>query len=230
MSQIKITDTWLREKVSIVDKFLLEKLEAQEIPEHQFSKRFERKMKKLIRAERHSENYRKVMAFGKKAAVFFAVLLFSGFAVTMSVEANRHKLVEVIETVYSTHILQNFIVSDEAGAFVAKEASYIPDGYELIERTIGKNYTEYLYKDSAGKRIRLNSDLLNGSTAIAIDSKHIVDTGITIKGNEIKMVERKNGQIVVIWTEGNISYRLNTDILPADEVIKIADSLKAIEK
>lgn len=79
---MKITDSQLYKYVPKAEKLWLSWLPTdEEIPEHIFSKRFERKMKRLIRNQRRTPRIRKIFLTAKRitaAVLVLTMLSFSG--------------------------------------------------------------------------------------------------------------------------------------------------------
>ena len=85
---MKITDSQLYKYVPKAEKLWLSWLPTdEEIPEHIFSKRFERKMKRLIRNQRRTPRIRKIFLTAKRITAAVLVLTMLSFSGLMTVEA-----------------------------------------------------------------------------------------------------------------------------------------------
>jgi hypothetical protein len=138
---INFTDDMLREAVVRADIRELEALSADYEIEHEFSKRFERRMKKLVRRSK-TGNQAGGAVFLRRRAVALAAAIVILLATAMSVSAVRAAVFEFITEVYEkfTHIFFNESrsSSDSAGEFIVRRPSFIPEGFELVnEKTTG---------------------------------------------------------------------------------------------
>ena len=98
---MEITEEMLYKYAPAAEKLWLGSLPPDDqIPEHQFSQRFERKMKKLIRYQRHSHSMRQFMRIARQTAVVILVVVSLSFSCLMTVEAYRAKFIEVVTEVF----------------------------------------------------------------------------------------------------------------------------------
>jgi hypothetical protein len=148
-----ITDAMLREAAAEAERFMLAHLPEVQEP-HVFSKRFERKMQKLISRMKHPIRYQ-VKRY--VAAILLAVILLFGtiFAVSLEVRAT------VIGWVRST-FLEFFQYSndDTSKPVIAEyELTIIPEGYRqlnIIDKEDGKTY---LYVNNDGRKKKIGNEL-----------------------------------------------------------------------
>ncbi|MBO5082330.1 MAG: DUF4367 domain-containing protein [Lachnospiraceae bacterium] len=155
MKQMEVTDELLYQYMPIADEMDLDALEA-EIADEEIvlSKKFERRMKRLMWKEEHKW----VAGFGKfmaKVAVVLLCVLGVSLAVTMSVDAYRSKFFQTVQEIWEDSVVHTYDIGEEGQEFVPHEPSYIPEGYEEVrrietDRTLNieyqKDYT-YLYWD-----------------------------------------------------------------------------------
>lgn len=134
MKQMEVTDELLYQYMPIADEMDLDALEA-EIADEEIvlSKKFERRMKRLMWKEEHKW----VAGFGKfmaKVAVVLLCVLGVSLAVTMSVDAYRSKFFQTVQEIWEDSVVHTYDVGEEGQEFVPHEPSYIPEGYEEVER------------------------------------------------------------------------------------------------
>lgn len=132
-----ITDAMLREAAAEAERFMLAHLPEVQEP-HVFSKRFERKMQKLISRMKHPIRYQ-VMRY--VAAVLLAIITLFGAVLAVSPEARA----TVIGWVKSTFLEYFQYSNDNTDDPVQDEyeLTVVPDGYRqlsVVERTDGKTY------------------------------------------------------------------------------------------
>lgn len=155
MKQMEVTDELLYQYMPIADEMDLDALEA-EIADEEIvlSKKFEKKMKRLMWKEEHKW----VADFGKfmaRVAVVLLCVLGVSLAVTMSVDAYRSKFFQTVQEIWEDSVVHTYDVGEEGQEFVPHEPSYIPEGYEEVrrietDRTLNIEYQKddiYLYWD-----------------------------------------------------------------------------------
>ena len=145
-----ITDAMLREAAAEAERFMLAHLPEVQEP-HVFSKRFERKMQKLISRMKHPVRYQ-VMRY--VAAVLLAIITLFGAVLAVSPEVRA----TVFGWVRST-FLEFFQYSSDKNDILVRddfELSAIPDGYKqlnVIEKTDGKMY---IFVDGSGNILQFS--------------------------------------------------------------------------
>ena len=72
MERVKVTDEWLYKYMPVVDAAIIQELEGRVDTEYEFSRKFERKMKRLIKREAHPW-IGVVQNIIKRVAVFFVL-------------------------------------------------------------------------------------------------------------------------------------------------------------
>lgn len=94
---MEVTDEWLYQYMPVVDNAMIKALEGQVDEDYVFSKRFERKMKKVIRHEAHPmlTGAQQLM---KRVAIFFTGIVCAGLVLTLSVDAYRDKFFMTLKT------------------------------------------------------------------------------------------------------------------------------------
>ena len=90
---MQITDDMLYQHAPEVRDLWLSTLPSDaDIPEHKFSRRFERKMKRLIREQRRSPQVNRVIRGLRRVAAIILVIGILSFSGLMTVEAYREKV------------------------------------------------------------------------------------------------------------------------------------------
>ncbi|ABZ85427.1 hypothetical protein HM1_2918 [Heliomicrobium modesticaldum Ice1] len=221
---INFTDDMLREAVIKADICELEALPADHEIEHEFSKRFERRMRKLVRRSKTGSAAGGVV-FLRRRAVALAAAIVILLATAMSVSAVRAAVFEFITEVYEkfTHIFFNESQSsnDAAGKFIVRRPSFIPEGFELInEKTAGPVLLVYE----------------KGSDYISYSQQRLEDVSMDIntEGAELEELEFKGlpakyysnrGVQNLLWYDDKYMYMVSST-LDRDIVFKIAESVE----
>ena len=93
---MKITDDMLYHHAEAArEKWLSETLPPQ-IPEHKFSGKFDRKMRKLIREQRHSAQFNRHIKLLQRIVAIFLLVCTVSFGGVMTVDAYREKIIETV--------------------------------------------------------------------------------------------------------------------------------------
>ncbi len=222
--KIDFTDEMLREAVVRADIRELEAMPADHEIEHEFSKRFERRMGKLIRRGKTGSPVGAI-AFLRRHMVAFVAAIIILFASAMSVSAVRAAVFEFITEVYEkfTHIFFNESrsSSDSAGEFIVRRPSFIPEGFELVdEKTAGPVLLVYE----------------KGSDYISYSQQRVEDVSMDIntEGAELEELEFKGlpakyysnqGVQNLLWYDDEYLYMVSST-LDRDAVFRIAESVE----
>lgn len=201
-----------------------------EIPEFQCSKSFSRKMRKLIKAQRHSPKTNQILHYTKRAvAVVLAVAVIS-FGGLMTVEAYREKVVEVVVRVFNE--LTDYRFSSEKTEIeeiVLPELSfgYLPGGMCEIENGVaGNNRHRIVYENDVGLFFELTLRPIgtDGDYGTILDTENSEYMTLTIRGNNAYANE-KDGNSSIVWSENNIVYNLYGN-LELTELTAIAEKIR----
>lgn len=222
--KIDFTDEMLREAVVRADIRELEAMPADHEIEHEFSKRFERRMGKLIRRGKTGSPVGAI-AFLRRHMVAFVAAIIILFASAMSVSAVRAAVFEFITEAYEkfTHIFFNESrsSSDSAGEFIVRRPSFIPEGFELVsEKTAGPVLLVYE----------------KGSDYISYRQQRVEDVSMDIntEGAELEELEFKGlpakyysnqGVQNLLWYDDEYLYMVSST-LDRDAVFRIAESVE----
>lgn len=114
MSKTPLSDELLREKITSYEACLLDALPREEDLDYVFSRRFERKMKKLLKQQKAKPAFSPFRGYAKKTAVVFASLLLALFVMTMSVDAYREKAYELVVRIFQDRTSLSFDVEEDA--------------------------------------------------------------------------------------------------------------------
>ena len=98
---MKITEEMLYKSAEKAEELWLDTFPSDdELPKHKFSKRFERKMKKLRQTQRRSPALNRFISISKRIAVIALAILTVSFSCLMCVEAYREKFIQVITEIF----------------------------------------------------------------------------------------------------------------------------------
>jgi hypothetical protein len=218
-----ITDAMLREAAAEAERFMLAHLPEVQEP-HVFSKRFERKMQKLISRMKHPIRYQ-VKRY--VAAILLAVILLFGtiFAVSLEVRAT------VIGWVRST-FLEFFQYSndDTSKPVIAEyELTIIPEGYRqlnIIDKEDGKTY---LYVNNDGVFLDFTYAYAIGSNDYFTNAEDCEQYSAIINGinADIYVSKAVDETSLIVWQDPleNILFHISAKANKA-ELIELAESVQ----
>lgn len=225
MKQMEVTDELLYQYMPIADEMDLDALEA-EIADEEIvlSKKFERRMKRLMWKEEHKW----VAGFGKfmaRVAVVMLCVLGVSLAVTMSVDAYRSKFFQTVQEIWEDSVVHTYDVGEEGQEFVPHEPSYIPEGYEEVKRIEASE--------------TLNIEYQNKDFYLCWDQYKIKDGTWNIMDvdyNEQIIKEIENGYIVVNLYDNDVIrayyekdqyvYVISAESVSIEEICLIFESIK----
>jgi hypothetical protein len=223
--KIDFTDEMLREAVVRADIRELEAMPADHEIEHEFSKRFERRMGKLVRRSKTGSPAGGAV-FLRRRAIALAAAIVILLATAMSVSAVRAAVFEFITEAYEkfTHIFfeESQSSSDATGEFIVCRPSFIPEGFELVsEKTAGPVLLVY----------EKGSDYISCSQQRLEDvSLHVNTEGAELEELEFKGLPAKyysnRGVQNLLWYDGEYLYMVSST-LDRDTVFRVAESVEA---
>jgi hypothetical protein len=189
---------------------------------------YNKQRKKLVQKRKFRYRYQ---LLSKRVAIFIAITLVGMFVTTMSVEAFRIKLFNIVTEVTDKYTKVS-IVETENGlesqidwdTYYAPE--YIPEGYTYSN---SENFGEIkiiFYSDTTGKEIQFSQTPVNPE--YQIDTEDAVATDVIINAENGILVE-KEGLLTLIWTTDEKTFHIIGE-MESDEIIKIAESLKYFSK
>lgn len=186
-------------------------------PVVEFSKRHQRKMKKLFDKMRGNSYHH----FTRKTMVVMAA---AALLMTMSVcaFANPEIRAYVLDELQDHAIFQSLFESEEIvdGKI---ECGYVPDGFEVTEEDYGKTHCTIVYGNNDGEHFSIVK-MKNGDE-MGVDNEYTQKSVIQISNAELIIYEKDNGDIRAVWCNENYTYRLDGDI-SYEEVIRIAENVK----
>ncbi|MEG0021191.1 MAG: DUF4367 domain-containing protein [Oscillospiraceae bacterium] len=223
MSKI-IDDAFLYANMQGAEKEMLSDIPQESELSHAFSRRFQRKMKALMKYERRSPAMRVVFRQMKTAAAVFVVVLSLSFGTVMSVEAYRMRFFTFITTAWEE--LTSIVTGSEQNAdhdkLTAIAPTYLPDGYAVSEQKVDRYENTIIYHNESGSEIYYSQDLITQGELI-VDTEGVPLDEMMIENQKVLMLQ-KNGTVQFFWNDTFYAYTL---IGKADvsELTKMAESV-----
>lgn len=200
-----ISEEALRQAAAEASDCLVRSLDEAGIPAHNFSARFERKMRRLIRRTRHPAAYR---ALVRVACAFLAFLLGSGVFLAVNPEA-RAAFFGWVRTQYERLFVYDVANTGEQTELPEYTLGWLPEGYEEVERYSDPKSTRIVYANIIGNKI----DFIYSKTAeihLIPDSNNISSITINDQSAEIYNSQLPNGNNNLIWSskDGTMLFEL----------------------
>ena len=218
-----ITDAMLREAAAEAERFMLAHLPEVQEP-HVFSKRFERKMQKLISRMKHPVRYQ-VMRY--VAAVLLAIITLFGAVLAVSPEARATVIGWVRSTFHEYFEYENDNTDDPIQD--EYELAVVPDGYSLLNEINKANGKMYLYVDDSGNMLQFTYAYGEETDSLYIETELYRQHSGNVHGMlaDIYIAVSENETSVIVWhdrqTEVLFHVFAKSD---QDELIKIAESVR----
>lgn len=206
-----IDDAYLYRHMPAAEMILMNQIPPEDELDHQFSRRFCRKMKALLKYERRTPRERAVYRGMKLAFATLAVILLIVFGSAMTVKAYRFRLVEFIVEVFED--LTSYSVQEEkpdGEAVVPIKLSRAPKGYVIED--VQQNNTQYrvCYRGKSGNRIYFRQCLAN-SFIRYWDTETAQINEKMINGKNVTVIDGV-GEAIIYWTEDKYVYCFAGDV------------------
>ncbi len=203
--------------------------EFENLPPHQFSKKFERKIAKLTRRADHPLFYK--VAY-RAASIILAVLIGSGVWLAFDTSA-RAAFFGWIKEVYETYVVYRFEGGLNDGTEpLDYQITMLPDGYTEFYSGDSEGTVFTVYANEAGEMLKFNYSSKPDETFWFIGVENMTVEKIYINGLAADLIIPldPNDAIVIMWeTEEHTAISLS-GFFTEEELISIAESIEAIEK
>lgn len=193
------------------------------------SKVFEKKMKKLIKAESRPF-YRLTFTKSRKIACIIAAILVIMLS-SLSVGAVRDAFKEFFVKTFSTHYRISYDKKDtkkqkDYPKEIKKvyEFGFVPSDFELVDFSKTDTSVDTTYVN--GDYIIVFSQYTKDAFDVNIDNERLVKSNETINGQEYVVNREKNGELrSLIWDNGEYIFML-TSYASEDDTFKMIDSMR----
>lgn len=232
MSKVEITDELLYKYYPKVEEYLLEQLPKEEEIDYKFSEIFVMKMKKIIKQSNKSQLLTK-FKYPKKIVSIFIVIIVSLFTLTISVEALRVQLFDLVKNVYEKFTLYQYNMKDTSEInenIPNRVPQYIPNGFKEINK-IQEDDSLFLTYSNNYDYITF-SRFEHTDTNVYLDTENANITKIKINGINADYIDKENN-CKIMWQDFESVYILTLESLDSSrvinkkmELIKIAESVR----
>lgn len=215
--------------LTLYQEELLSSLPADdELEDYVFSAKFEKKMKKLIKAQRRPY-YNMTNTISKRVAIIIITTLIALSTMVMSTKAMRDPLVHFIVETYDRFSMLIFDNDNTDTKMNKIEEFYIPQympyGYVLVSQNDYGTVIIYEYQNEDGIILAYEQYTLD-SNNIMIDTENTETQSVKINGFAGIYFYNK-GYHNLLWDDGMYIFNLTVDdSIEKEEVIAIAESVK----
>ena len=228
-----ITDEMLRGSAETACQIYLESIDREfaAAPEHKFSARFERRMKRMIREQKRTPLMNSLISVMKKVAVFFIVLLIGSTVVTVSVEAYRTRFISFVKKITGKTTTYEYRIGDVPylQADLARSVTgYIPETFRVTRlETSARHYYAH-YADGNGHDFSLELTFVDASSTgfVSIDTEDSELKEVYVNENEA-VLNTKDDERQLIWSVNNVLCLLAGNI-EESEMLRIAEAVEII--
>lgn len=196
-----------------------------------YSPAFERKMDRLIRAQR-KPYFPLVNTSFKRAFLAATIAVIMLITMVFSVSALREPVVRFFVEVYETfsQVVLHHEPEDEFPAMLETyyEPTWLPSGYQekVDQRVDAAIFCEWTYMDDNGNALIFKQYTIT-STALLIDTEGTQSEQVTVNGNAALFYSNKDIQHLM-WSDGAYGY-LVSGAVTKEELYRIAESILAVE-
>lgn len=196
-----ITDEMLRNAIEEVDNAILASLPDPSACDHQFSPRFERRMRKVRRRAKHPIAY-KVMR--QAACILLAILILFSSVMVFSPEA-RAAVVNWLKEQFETFYHYFYVGETDAGGNERSEyeLGWIPEGYQYLASHDTENKKTILYADSSGQILQFSYIFGSEDNSVfAKDENYMRETVKISNGyGDVYLSTEPDETNGIVWTE-----------------------------
>jgi len=192
------------------EKFGISDEELEQIPEPEFSRKFEKKMNKLV-AKQKKAYYPLISTTARRVACIFVVI--TVFAVTtLSVDAVREQFTHFFVNIFNDHseikVNTDAMISDITKIDIESIEANIPEGFELVESFDSETSKKREYRD--GEKYILIRITISDSTSLMIDNEqYSYEPYYDENGNEY-MVNKAGSDVQtdIMWVDDCLLYQI----------------------
>ena len=191
------------------------------------SKSFEKKMSKMLKSE-HSLYHKVTLTRGRRilcACIAIIILLLSSLSVTAVREAVANFFIEH----FSNH--NHIVFSTESDvSYPTKvekvyELGYVPEGYELTDKSVMDTSVSYTYSNDGGM-VLFVGQWTKDHFSVSADNERSHLTSEFIDGREYLINTYEDDEIIdMFWDNGEYIFEVLA-YLPKDDVVNLCKSLK----
>ncbi len=230
MEKIKVTDELLAKVLPKLSDEMIKEWEDNADENHQFSKRFERKMKTLIWKEKNAKLIKELSVVGKIAATLFIVIGAAFAFTTMNTQANPQVLFEKIEIELDGATMYIYDEELDNYNFTPYEPTYVPKGYKEVDRSLYDNMLFIKYNNQEGKHISWRQKLVTKGDILGLDAEYDDKVILEYAGENVHIQVYNEGFKGLYYESGNSVFIMTSEDISIEDMYKMIRDMKKIEK
>lgn len=220
-----IDDQQLAQAAAELANAIYESTPASEVPAHQFSTRFEKKIARLIQKTNHPTLYKFL-----RAAACFLLVMTIGFGSIMTVNAEAREFIAGwVKEQYKSFTRYFFSNEAESTESVKYQLGWLPDGCEFVTSFEIDGGETYIYIDDQDMLIQFTYVSGTNNLQAFVSSDGYVKESVLVNGcpSDIYIAKNAEETNTIVWmnADKNVLFIFSGGFT-ADELIKIAESIK----
>lgn len=200
-----------------------------QMPDHKFSRRFERKMKKLIRyGYREPVRYHKVTL--KRLFICITAALIAAVIMAFSVTAVRDFFKNFFMEVFGTHTTVQYAEKSKTPDFIEDVYTIaVPKSFELVYQDEIYEYSPYVgYMYSDNENYIIFSQYTQNAYDVNVNTENRPLDYIEINGHDGYIVDLGNNEYYISWDNGDYIFILTGNV-GKNALTDVANSVKKVE-
>ena len=220
-----ITDEMLAQAAAELADAINESLPSPSECTHQFSPRFVKKMKRLIRRANHPTVYRAL-----RSVVSILLVIMIGFGSTLAVSAEARAIVfGWVKQQYENFYEYFFEGEVEPTESTKYQPGWMPEGCEFVTSYEITGGEVYVYTNERGSLIQFTYTSDTDTTKVFVEGVEYIKEDVLVNGfpGEIFSATNQTETNGIVWTntDDNTLFFVSGDFTE-DELIKIAESIE----
>lgn len=219
--QVEITDEYLYNILPKVAELEIRELEEEKL-EFIPSRKFQQKMKRLVRKSKYPKIYRFIEQKAVRAASWIIAVLGLCAVTAFTVKATEELRLKIKEQIfYDGYVVESYEVSGEGQI---KYLTQIPEDYKLIEEQWNDHDYWAQYENSEGEIFSYSVWFIDASTSISKDTDFARVETVTIDDMTISIGYKENLGTRTYWYENNLLYILDATALDKEQIVNMIES------
>ena len=223
-----VTDKMLQQAAGEVELAMLNALSAQEVEPRQFSRQFERKMKKLTSRVKHPIRYNVL-----RSAAAIILIIFTLFGALMAFSSEvRASVIEYVKEALGGFVQYTAIEVPESAEYDYHFAA-VPEGYREFQTVDLKDGKSYLYVNDIGKILNFTYayGAVANTTFIHFESYTQFEGSVNGAAADIYVTPDESESNVIVWKDPETGTLLYIDAkMDKDSLIALAESVTKTKK
>lgn len=195
-----ITDERLRRALEEYDKAVMAALPEPSACNHQFSPRFERKMRGILRMAKHPVAYKTLQ---RAACILLALLALFGGVIAFNPDV-RAAVIEWVKEQFGqfSHYYHTGETTPEPAERKQYELGWLPEGYTLVDTIPGEDRETQFYTNSSNQIVQFHY-FFEASDGPFIGGEEYTQKTILLDNHpaDIYLPLKANSGNVIVWTD-----------------------------